>query len=141
MSNRMMRILIVLAVGATGGIVLYVSQFLGAGPSPAAVQRTLLLREVASTAVLGAAIGTGYVLYGGVALRRSAAGVIGLFLLSGLFGYALGYVALALAPPEGFTLGSHLSTFTLLALREVVPFTVAGFSGAAFRTLRGAGRG
>lgn len=141
MSDRTTRILIVLAVGATGGIVLYVSQFLEAGSSPDSIQQMLLLREVASTAVLGAAIGTGYVLYGGEELRRSAVGVIGLFLLSGLSGYALGYVALALAPPEGFTLGSHLSTFTLLALREVVPFTIAGFSGAAFRTLRGAGRG
>lgn len=129
-------VLSVLAAASIGGVAMYLSQFLPAGPSPESIQAMQVQRELVSTAILGLAAAAGYTAFDGDDVRRSAPSVAVLFLLAGLVGYGLGFTALWVAPPEGFTLGSHVLTFTLVALGEVVPFGLAGFAGAALQALR-----
>lgn len=139
MSNRTASILGTLAVGLGGGIVMYASQFIEPGTSPEAVQRTQLLRSLASLAVLAVAALVGYGLYDGEYVRRASGLVAAAFLASGIVGYGVGYLALVLAPPSGFTVGSHGYTALLVTIEEVVPFSLAGVAGATIGTLRGIG--
>ena len=137
MRIRTTSILGVFAVGVAGGVVLYASQFVGpAGPSPAAIQRMQLVRGLGSLAVLAGAGLAGYSLFDSHTVRRSYWSVLALFLLSGIVGYGAGFTALVVAPPSGFTVGSVAITAGLVGFEEVLPFTLAGFSGASVRALR-----
>lgn len=141
MASRTTPLLGFVAVGLAGGVVLYASQFLLVGNSPQQTQFLQLLRQLAATGVLGLAAATGYVLSDGADVTAAPLAVLGWALLAGLIGYGLGFAALALAPPARFSIGSYSTTFLTVALQRVVPFGLAGFTGAALRALRRPGRG
>lgn len=135
MVSRWKRAAGVVAVGLVAGLAAYGSRFIGPGASPVAVLWTQVARGLVSVAVLGAAAAAGFALYDPEAVRRSYAAVLGWFALAGLVGQTVGLAAMAVAPPAGVSVVSYPATATLLVLRSVVPFTLAGFSGAAVRTL------
>lgn len=139
MGNRWERAAGVLAVGLVAGLASYGAQFIDPGPSPAAVLWTQVIRGFVSVAVLGAAAVAGFALYDAAAVRRSYAAVLGWFAVAGLVGQAVGLAAMAVAPPAGVSVVSYPATAALLILQSVVPFTLAGFSGAAVRTLEDGG--
>lgn len=127
-------VLSALVAAIIGGLAMYGSQFLAAGPSPQSIQGMQVQRELVSTAVLALAAAVGYLAFDGDGYRRSMATVAAVFFLAGLVGYFVGFTALWVAPPEGFTLGSRVLTFTLVILQEVVPFGLAGLVGTAVRS-------
>lgn len=128
-------LLFALAAGVIGGLAMYASQFLTAGPSPRSIQTVQVQRELISTAVLGLAAVVGYTAFGHGRVRDSIPTVVAVFLVTGIVGYGVGFAALWMTPPDGFTLGSTVLTFTLVFLQEVVPFSLAGAVGAAVRAL------
>lgn len=128
-------VLSVLATAIVGGMAMYGSQFLTAGPSPESIQAMQVYRELLSTAIVLLAAVVGYVVFDGDEVRDSVVTVAAVFLLAGAVGYGIGFGALWMAPPAGFTLGSKLATFTLVFLQEVIPFSLAGFAGAAVRAV------
>lgn len=128
-------ILSALVTAIIGGLAMYFSQFLAAGPSPESIQGMQVQRELVSTAVLGLAGAVGYTAFDGDEFRRSMVTVAAVFFVAGIVGYGVGFTVLWVAPPEGFTLGSHVLTFTLVFLQEVVPFSLAGLVGTAVRAL------
>lgn len=128
-------ILSVFAAALVGGLAMYFSQFLTAGPSPESIQLMQVQRELISTAIVGLAVPVGYVVFDGEDVGESILTVAVVFLLAGIVGFGVGFGALWLAPPAGFSLGSKLLTFILVMLQEVVPFSLAGFAGATIQAI------
>lgn len=124
-----------LAVALLGGVAMYVSQFLTAGPSPESIQVMQVQRELSSTAILGLAGVVGYVVFDGEEIADSILTVAIVFVLAGIVGYGVGFGALWMAPPNGFSLGSKVLTMTLVMLQEVIPFSLAGFAGATVQAI------
>jgi hypothetical protein len=128
-------ILSVLAVALVGGLAMYFSQFLTAGPSPESMQVMQVQRELISTAIVGLAAVMGYIVIDGDDVRDSVLTIAVVFLLAGIVGFGIGFGALWMSPPDGFSLGSKVLTYILVVFQEVVPFSLAGFAGATVHAI------
>lgn len=128
-------VLSVLGAAIVGGLTLYYSQFFAAGPSPESIQLMQVQRELLSTVIFGLAVAVGYTVFDGDAVRDSVGTVAAVFFVGGIVGYGVGFGALWMAPPDGFSLGSKVLTFSLVLLQEVVPFSLAGFLGATVQAI------